>query len=92
MITDLEAAESSLPQSYESSDLGRATKGAAATLLAKVQLTKGDNGAAEAALRRVMGYGYSLVPDYANLWGVDNEYNSESIFEVDFEGGFGDQG
>jgi hypothetical protein len=92
LITDLGIAESNLPQSYASSDLGRATKGAAATLLAKVQLTKGDKGAAEASLRKVLGYGYSLVADYANLWGVDNEYNSESIFEVDFEGGFGDQG
>lgn len=92
LIADLTKAESDLPQSYGSADRGRATKGAVATLLAKVQLTKGDKSGAEASLRRVMTYGYSLVPDYANLWGVDNEYNSESIFEVDFEGGFGDQG
>ncbi len=92
LVGDLSKAESTLPQSYGSADLGRATKGAAATLLAKVQLTMGDNGGAEASLRRVLGYGYSLVSDYANLWGVDNEHNSESIFEVEFEGGFGDQG
>ncbi|MDH3651885.1 MAG: RagB/SusD family nutrient uptake outer membrane protein, partial [Saprospiraceae bacterium] len=92
LVSDLSLAESNLPQSYGSADLGRATKGAAGTLLAKVYLTIGDNANAEAALRRVMGYGYSLVSDYADLWGVENEHNSESIFEVEFEGGFGDQG
>ena len=92
LIGDLTKAESALPQSYSGADVGRATKGAAATLLAKVQLTSGDTGGAEATLRRVLGYGYDLVPNYADLWGVDNENNVESIFEVQFEGGFGDQG
>lgn len=89
LIGDLTKVETDLPQS---NDPGRATKGAAATLLAKVQLTNGDKSGAESTLRRVLTYGYTLVDDYANLWGVENEYNSESIFEVDFEGGFGDQG
>lgn len=92
LITDLTTAESMLPQSYSGPDVGRATKGAAATLLGKIYLTVGDNSNAESALRRVTGYGYSLVPNYADLWGVDNEHNAESIFEVEFEGGFGDQG
>ena len=92
LITDLTTAEANLPQSYVSADKGRATKGAAATLLARVQLTAGDPGGAQTTLTRVMGYGYSLVPNYNNLWGVDNEYNSESIFEVDFEGGLVNQG
>jgi len=43
-------------------------------------------------LRQVVSGGYSLVSEFANLWGVENEHNSESIFEVEFEGGFGDQG
>lgn len=92
LISDLTTAESNLPVSYGSSDQGRATKGAAATLLAKVQLTTGDKGGAQTTLGRVMGYGYGLVPNYSNIWGVDNEYNSESIFEVDFTGGLVNQG
>ncbi len=87
---DLADAESKLPASYSGSDVGRATSGAAAALLGKVLLTMGDNSGAESALKRVTGY--SLVPNYADLWGVDNEHNAESIFEVEFEGGFGDQG
>jgi len=90
LVSDLTAAENSLPPSYGGSDLGRATKGAAATLLGRVYLTLGDNTNAVSALRRVTGY--SLVDNYEDLWGTANEYNSESIFEVDFEGGFGDQG
>lgn len=92
LISDLSEAMSKLPQNYSSSELGRATKGAAATLLAKIYLTTGDNSSAESTLRSILTFGYSLVGDYANLWGVENEHNSESIFEVEFEGGFGDQG
>ena len=92
LVTDLIDAESKLPQSYSGGDVGRATKGAAATLLAKVYLTIGDNSNAENALRRVMSSGYSLVGNYEDVWGIANEHNSESIFEVEFEGGLGDQG
>ncbi len=92
LVNDLTEAESKLQERYTGGDVGRATKGAAGTLLAKVQLTTGDNASATTTLRRVMGYGYSLVSDYAQLLGPENEHNSESIFEVEFEGGFGDQG
>lgn len=92
LIADLILAEGLLPQSYGSGDQGRATKGAAATLLGKIYLTTGDNTSAAAALRRVTGFGYSLVPTVADLWGAQNEHNSESIFEVEFESGFGNQG
>ena len=54
LVTDLTDAESKLKTSYSGSDIGRATKGAAATLLAKVYLTMGDNGNAATTLRRVM--------------------------------------
>ncbi len=91
LVTDLETAESNLPISYPASDVGRATRGAAATLLAKVLLTIGQNAQAETVLRRIIDqYGYQLLPNYADLWGADNENNAESIFEVQFiSGGIG---
>ncbi len=91
LVTDLTQAEELLPVSYSGSLVGKATKGAAATLLAKVLLTLGDNSAAETVLRRIIAnYGYELLPDYANLWGVSNENNAESIFEVQYiSGGIG---
>ena len=91
IATDLVEAEGKLPLKSATTH-GRASKGAAAALLGKVYLTMEDSSNAELALRRVLGYGYSLVDDYSNLWGVENEYNSESIFEVDFQGGLGNQG
>ncbi len=91
IATDLIEAEAALPGKSSTTN-GRATKGAAATLLAKVYLTMGEAANAEASLRRVLTYGYSLVSDYSLLWGVENEYNAESIFEVDFQGGLSNQG
>lgn len=95
IISDLTAAAQALPVSYSSSDNGRATKGAANTLLGRVQMQKGDYGAAKAALLQVYGK-YALVDNY--LWNFDgdiksdnnvllttgHEFNAESIFEVVF--------
>lgn len=91
LIVDLAEAEAGLPVAYSGSDIGRATKGAAATLLAKVLLTTGDDAAAATVLRRIISdYGYELLDDYADLWGVGNENNAESIFEIQFiSGGIG---
>jgi hypothetical protein len=88
LIPDLIKAEAGLPAKYDAANTGRATKGAAAALLAKVYLTAGDKKAAETVLRRIIAsYGYSLLPDYASLWGLANKNNAESIFEVQFKGG-----
>ncbi|MBJ7882115.1 RagB/SusD family nutrient uptake outer membrane protein [Gelidibacter salicanalis] len=88
---DLEMAEDNLAVSYSGGDKGRATKGAAATLMAKVLLTLNKKSEAEVVLRRIKSsYGYGLLNDYANLWGAANENNKESIFEVEFiSGGIG---
>ena len=84
IAADLTEAESSLPSTAKG---GRATKGAAAALLGKVYLTQGDKSSAASALKRVSGY--SLVDNYTDLWGVENEFNKESIFEVSYESGYG---
>ncbi|WP_437368332.1 RagB/SusD family nutrient uptake outer membrane protein [Maribacter litoralis] len=91
LIVDLAEAETGLPVAYSGSDVGRATKGAAATLLAKVLLTTGDDTTAATVLRRIISdYGYELLDDYADLWGVGNENNAESIFEIQYiSGGIG---
>ncbi|NOU58714.1 RagB/SusD family nutrient uptake outer membrane protein [Marinifilum caeruleilacunae] len=80
IITDLTEAASELPST---NGTGRATKGAANALLGKVYLTIGDPAKAETALRSVTGY--SWIPKYSNLFGVDNENNAASIFEVQYE-------
>ncbi len=86
--TDLRLAEENLPAFYPTSDIGRATKGAAATLLSKVLLMQHQNTAAEIVLRRIINeYDYELLDNYVDIWGVNNENNKESIFEVQFMGG-----
>lgn len=85
---DLADAENLLPASYGANDIGRATSGAAATLLGLVELTAGNDGAAATALRRVVSSDeYELVDDYADIWGVQNENNIESIFEIQYQSG-----
>jgi hypothetical protein len=91
IISDLELAQAALPASYDAEDVGRATSGAANALLGLVYLTNGQRGLAETALRRVVNSGqYQLVDHYADLWGVANENNVESVFELQYkEGGTG---
>ena len=91
LVGDLTDAENNLPVSYDGGNTGRATKGAAATLLAKVLLTQEQNGQAETVLRRIIdNYNYTLLDNFADLWGISNENNAETIFEVQFvSGGIG---
>ncbi len=87
--SDLTSAASSLPVSYDSNaDLGRATQGAALTLLAKASLYQGKYSEARQHTETVMGLGYSLEPNFADNWHLDNEFGVESIFEISYADGF----
>lgn len=93
IAADLEVAQQQLPLSYNGENVGRATRGAANTLLGLVYLTNGQKAEAATALRRVIDSGgFSLVPDYTDLWGIENENNAESIFELQYKAGGTDTG
>lgn len=79
---DLTDAAAVLPQSYPATDVGRATKGAALALHAKAALYQKKWADALTFTNQVMTLGYSLFPDYEQLFRVKNENNSESVFEV----------
>jgi hypothetical protein len=84
------AAEGALPLQYDSSERGRATKGSALALLGKVHLTLGNHSEAAGFLRQVIDLNiYQLLPDYADIFEIDNANHAESIFEVQFKGGTG---
>ncbi len=88
IVLDLLDAEQSLPASYPATDIGRATKWAAKVLLAKVYLWQGDWAKAKATAGEVIqqsGGPHSLIPVYKDIFGVANEHNSESIFEIDYQ-------
>lgn len=87
IVEDLKFAIANLPQSYSSDLYGYATKGAALGLLARFQLYNknydGDFGVLNLT-QQVMGLGYSLYPDYAELFTPDHEKASEIVFSVRF--------
>lgn len=85
IIDDLVAAIESLPErsGYNAADLGRATKGAARALLAKVYLFRNDFVNAEKyAMDVINSTEYDLEEDFEDANGVEGEFGIESIFEV----------
>ena len=93
IIKDLEFGANNLPAKYTGSNVGRVTKGAAQTLLAKVYLTQNNWSQALTLLESVIASGtYDLVPNFADVFAVNNKNNIESIFEVQFDNSINGEG
>lgn len=85
ILADLDTAAEGLPTTYEDTDLGRATKGAALALKARILLNHEEWAAAAAACQAVIDLGvYSLYDDYQELFLPEGEGNSEMIFDVQY--------
>jgi starch-binding outer membrane protein, SusD/RagB family len=85
--TDLTAIQSALKVTQDLEDLGRATKGAAQLLLARVLMHQGKYGPARTVLLDIYDNGpYSLVDNYSDNFRDETSYNAESIFEIGFTG------
>lgn len=94
IIRDLTDAHS-LPnyRSYSGVDIGRASSGAAKSLLAKVYLTRQDWENAKVKAEEVINTeGYDLFPDFADVFAVDEKNGIEHIFSAQFQGNSGYQG
>lgn len=87
--TDLSEAAAALPATYPATELGRATKGAANALLAKVYMQQKMWTEAQVALQYLAeGEGrttYALMPNFRDNFLVSTENNRESVFEWQFE-------
>ena len=98
IIADLGDAANLLPDAYSGTDIGRATRIAALTLLGKVHLTRREFGPAVNILQQVVGYAEAntsrlgLLPLFADIFKVDNKNNRESIFEVQYRKGSNGEG
>lgn len=79
---DLSEATTVLPATYESTDVGRATKGAALGLLAKTYLFQEKWQLALDTATQTEGLGYSLNNVYRDNFKVDTENDQESVFEI----------
>jgi starch-binding outer membrane protein, SusD/RagB family len=85
IVSDLLFAIESLPEKseYGSADLGRASKGAAKALLAKVYLFQQDFVNAEKyALEVINSNEFGLEPVFTDANSVYGEHGTESVFEV----------
>jgi tetratricopeptide (TPR) repeat protein len=86
IVSDLTQAGGLLPDSYSGSNVGRATSGAAKSLLGKVYLTRKQYSEAARVLKEVIDGGqYALLPSYADVFRVENANHKESIFEVQYK-------
>lgn len=87
-LNDLTEAIAKLPVSWDNSDYGRATKGAAYALRGKVYLFNKEWAKAAADFEEVVysksnAYGYTLHPDYEDLFRIYNGRRSnEMIFSI----------
>jgi len=67
--------------------IGRATKGAAQSILGKVYLYQNKFSEAATQFDAVIASGmYNLIADYADLFSVANENHSETVFDVQYSG------
>lgn len=95
ILNDLNDAISKLPlaSTYSGTDRGRASKGAAQALAAKVHLFRGQFTQAKPLLADIISSGqYRLVDRYLDNFEEETENNAESIWEIQFSEAFGAAG
>ncbi|MBL7829287.1 MAG: RagB/SusD family nutrient uptake outer membrane protein [Saprospiraceae bacterium] len=89
ILSDLDFAAANLPErsALSTSDYGRATKGAAKSMLAKVYLFRKDFVNAEKFALEVINSGeYQLDPSFSHTFSIYGQFNEESVFEVGAQG------
>lgn len=88
IIQDLKDAIDLLPtrETYTGSDVGRASKGSALGLLAKVYLTLGQYADVIPLCQQVTQLGYTLDANYSDNFDPAHKNGPESLFEVQYSG------
>jgi hypothetical protein len=86
IIADLDQAATFLPSSYAGTlNKGRATKGAALALKARMLLYNERWAEAAVAAKAVIDLGvFDLFPDYRGMYLLNNENNKEIIFDIQY--------
>ncbi|REA62016.1 RagB/SusD family nutrient uptake outer membrane protein [Dyadobacter luteus] len=82
IIKDLDEAVAAVPKS--GTNKMTVTPGAVYTLLAKVHATKQDWAKVKTNTDAVIALGYSLLPNFEELWDGNHENSAEAIFELNF--------
>jgi tetratricopeptide (TPR) repeat protein len=89
IFSDTETAINLLPESWNAQNVGRATKGAALMLKAKMHMELGEFGEAIPPLEELERLGYELLPDYESVFNPANKNHAESIMEIQYSFGVG---
>ena len=103
IISDLEFAISALPAKQTGTNTGKATSGAAQTMLVKTYLSMAGypwnkaeywKKAADEATKIMQNsaYGYALEPVFEKIFLINNEHGSEYIFSLECESQLGSLG
>lgn len=83
IFADLQFAVENAP--LTNTDYGKITKPIAEAFSARVYLTRGRyQEALTYAQHLINDYGFSLIPNYADLWKMDNEKNQEVIWGLNY--------
>jgi len=85
IVNDLQRAQGLLPDSYGATERGRATKWAAITLIAKIELIlQRWEAARDKAVEIINNSSHRLLDHYADVFDPDNSYNDEIIWSLVF--------
>ena len=89
IISELDEVAGILPVSYSGGDVGRATRGAALALKARVALYNGRYAVARDAAKAVIDLNvYDLYPNYEKLFWYEGQNSKEVIFDRQYAVGF----
>lgn len=83
ILADAQEAIDLLPNPGDT-ESGRATRGAALMLKAKMHMARQEFSMAQTLLEQMQGLGYTLQADYASIFAPDNKNNSEMVFEIQY--------
>ena len=85
VLEDLQFAQDNLESDYPEAERGRASKWAAAVVIAKLHMkAKNWEAGLKKCLEIINESPHSLLPSYADVFDPSNEYNAEIIWSLDF--------
>ncbi|MEQ8419289.1 MAG: RagB/SusD family nutrient uptake outer membrane protein, partial [Arenibacter algicola] len=89
IYADLNTAITNLPASYDGSDIGRATSGAAKGFLARAYLYNNDYTNCLATCNSITGY--QFFTDWSQIFNEDNDNGPQALFQLQYtSGGIGE--
>ncbi|SMC80152.1 RagB/SusD family nutrient uptake outer membrane protein [Cellulophaga tyrosinoxydans] len=85
VLEDLQFAQDNLSSNYEESQRGRASKWAAAIVMAKIYMQRLQwQEGLDKCLEIINESGHQMQPTFAEVFDPSNEYNAEIIWSLDF--------